>query len=182
MSSAGRGARVASSVSQAWPTGSWLVVARVVARRSMPVLILTARDGFQERIEGIDTGADDYLTKPFRMDELLARLRAVLRRTTGRRSPILSAGGLDIDTLTQTVSVVGRAVAVSALEYRVLAYLLHHKGRTVPRRELVEHVYGDANEHDPNVMDALVSRLRRKLAIDLIETRRGHGYLVESGD
>jgi two-component system, OmpR family, response regulator len=149
------------------------------ASNETPVLVLTARDGFQERIEGIDTGADDYLTKPFRMEELLARLRAILRRAVGRRSPVLTAGALDIDTRCQAVSVAGRPITLSSLEYRMLAYLVHHKGRTVPRAELFEHVYGEADEQDANTMEALVSRLRRKLAINLIETRRGQGYLVQ---
>jgi two-component system OmpR family response regulator len=144
-----------------------------------PVLILTARDGWRERIAGIDAGADDYLTKPFRMEELQARLRAILRRAVGRRSPILSAHGVEIDTRRRMVSVAGRQVAVSALEYRVLAYLLHHKGRIVSRPELVEHVYDDREDRDDNALEAVVSRLRKKLGTDLIETRRGHGYAVE---
>lgn len=109
-------------------------------------------------------------------------MRAVLRRKSGKRSPRLQAGSLELDTRNQTVSVSGQVVTLSTLEYRTLAYLLYHKGRLVPRSELLEHVYGDADTRDPNALDALVSRLRRKIRTDVIETRRGHGYVIEESE
>ena len=143
-----------------------------------PVLILTARDGWRDKVEGIDAGADDYLSKPFQMEELLARLRAITRRAVGQTSPIISAGPVEVDTRTRVVTVSGSAMALSALEYRLLYYLLHHRGRIVAQSELLEHLYAGDNERDTNAVEALVARLRRKLGVDLIETRRGHGYLV----
>lgn len=143
-----------------------------------PVLILTARDGWRDKVEGIDAGADDYLAKPFQMEELLARLRAITRRAVGQTSPILSAGPIEVDTRTRVVTVNGSAMPLSALEYRLLYYLLHHRGRIVAQSELLEHLYAGDNERDTNAVEALVARLRRKLGVDLIETRRGHGYLV----
>ncbi|MCP4563544.1 MAG: response regulator transcription factor [Bosea sp.] len=148
------------------------------ANRPLPVLILTARDGWRERVDGIDAGADDYLTKPFHMEELLARLRAILRRAAGQASPVLKAGPLELDTRTRDVSVTGRLVSLTALEYRLLAYLLHRQGQVVPPTELLDHLYDGASEREPNAIEAILTRLRRKLGVPVIETRRGHGYLV----
>jgi two-component system, OmpR family, response regulator len=148
------------------------------ADRTLPVLILTARDGWRERVDGIDAGADDYLTKPFHMEELLARLRAILRRAAGQASPVLKAGPLELDTRTRDVSVAGRLVSLTALEYRLLAYLLHRQGQVVPPTELLDHLYDGASEREPNAIEAILTRLRRKLGAPVIETRRGHGYLV----
>ncbi len=146
--------------------------------RMMPVIILTARQGWTERVEGINAGADDFLSKPFQMEELVARVRAVLRRTHGHASATLTAGQLALDTSQMRVSVDGKAVTLTPLEYRLVSYLLHHKGRVVPGGELREHVYGDEDLREVNAIEALIVRVRRKLGADMIETRRGHGYCV----
>lgn len=146
--------------------------------RRMPVLVLTARGAWSERVEGIDAGADDYLAKPFRMEELVARVRALVRRAAGQAAPVLTAGPLAVDTRQMRVSVGGRSVALSSLEYRLTAYLVHHAGRVVPPSELIEHLYGDDDARDANALEAVVTRLRRKLGADAIETRRGFGYVV----
>lgn len=143
-----------------------------------PVLILTARDGWRDKVEGIDAGADDYLAKPFQMEELLARLRAITRRAVGQTTSLLTAGPVEVDTRTRLVTVHGSAMPLSALEYRLLSYLLHHRGRIVSQSELLDHLYSGDSDRDTNAIEALVGRLRRKLDVDLIETRRGHGYLV----
>lgn len=145
---------------------------------ALPVLILTARDGWRERVEGIDAGADDYLVKPFRMEELVARLRAILRRTAGHASPVLRVGAVELDTRTRAVSVDGRPAELTALEYRLLAFLLHRPGQVVPAGELLDHLHGVGTEREANALEALLTRLRRKLGPGVIETRRGHGYLV----
>lgn len=148
------------------------------AGRDFPVLVLTARGAWAERVQGIDTGADDYLSKPFAMEELLARLRALTRRAAGRASPVLAAGPVLIDTRRMQVTVDGRPVTLSTLEYRCLNYLMHHAGRVVPATELLEHLYAHDHDRDSNVIEVLIGRLRRKLGVNLIETRRGFGYTI----
>lgn len=143
-----------------------------------PVLILTARDGWREKVEGIDAGADDYLTKPFQMEELLARLRAITRRSAGQASSILKAGPLELDTRARAASVDGQTLSLSALEYRLLSYLMLHRGRTMSQGELLEHIHSGESDRDTNAVEALIARLRRKLGFELIETRRGHGYVI----
>ncbi|MEL6064238.1 MULTISPECIES: response regulator [unclassified Methylobacterium] len=149
---------------------------------ALPVLILTARDGWRERVEGIDAGADDYLVKPFRMEELVARLRAILRRTAGHASPVLRAGAVELDTRTRAVSVDGRPIDLTALEYRLLSFLLHRPGQVVPAGELLDHLHGVGTEREANALEALLTRLRRKLGPGVIETRRGQGYCVPAPD
>ncbi|MBR0780328.1 response regulator transcription factor [Bradyrhizobium iriomotense] len=146
--------------------------------RSMPVLILTARGSWAERVDGIDAGADDYLPKPFRMEELLARLRSIVRRSAGHASPRIVAGDVELDERQMKVTLRGVPVALSPLEYRLVAFLLHHRGRVVSQQELDENVYGHGEDHESNALEVLVGRVRKKLGADLIETRRGFGYLV----
>lgn len=148
--------------------------------RDMPVLVLTARGSWHERVEGIDSGADDYLPKPFRMEELVARARALVRRAGGRPSPLQEIGLLTLDTNRQTVAVAGRAVAVTALEFRLIGYLVNQAGRVVPPTELLEHLYGDDDSREVNAVEALVARLRRKTGPGIIGTRRGFGYFLEA--
>lgn len=148
------------------------------AGRRMPVLVLTARGSWIERVEGMDAGADDYLPKPFRMEELVARLRALIRRSAGVAAPVLVHGEVALDTRRMKVTVSGIPVGLSPQEYRLLSYLMHHAGRVVPQAELTDHLYGQDAERDSNAVEVLVGRVRRKLGIDLIETRRGFGYCV----
>jgi two-component system OmpR family response regulator len=147
-------------------------------KRHMPVLILTARGSWAERVDGIDAGADDYLPKPFRIEELLARLRSIVRRSAGHSSPVVTAGDVTLDERQVRVSVRGVPVTLSPLEYRLVAYLLRHRGRVVSQHELDENVYGHGEEHDSNALEVLIGRVRKKLGSDLIETRRGFGYIV----
>ena len=146
--------------------------------RPTPVLILTARGSWAERVDGIDAGADDYLAKPFRMEELLSRLRAIVRRSVGQASSVVTAGDVTLDERQMKVSVRGVPVALSPLEYRVVAYLMRHRGRVVAQHELDENVYGHGEDHDSNALEVLIGRVRKKLGIELIETRRGFGYTV----
>jgi DNA-binding response OmpR family regulator len=146
--------------------------------RNMPVLVLTARGAWPERVEGIDAGADDYLAKPFRTEELLARVRALIRRSVGQASAVIEAGNLALDTRQMRILISGQPVQASPLEYRLVAYLMHHKGRVVPPHELIEHLYGDDDARNANALEALIMRLRKKLGADAIETRRGFGYLI----
>ena len=148
--------------------------------RNMPILLLTARDSWSEKVDAIDAGADDYLTKPFRMEELLARVRALLRRQTKHASAVLSVGDIALDTRHSRVTKSGIPVDLSPLEYRLLHYLLHHAGRAISQIELTEHVYGQDFERESNAIEVLVARLRRKLGPDAVKTRRGFGYY--SGD
>ena len=149
------------------------------AGRSMPVLILTARGQWSEKVAGFDAGADDYLAKPFHMEELLARVRALLRRATGHASSELVCGPLRIDTKAARVTVDGSAIKLTAQEYRLLAYLAHHQGKVVSRTELVEHIYDQSFDRDSNTIEVFVGRLRKKLGADVIQTVRGLGYRLE---
>lgn len=143
-----------------------------------PVLVLTARDGWRDKVEGIDAGADDYLAKPFQMEELLARLRAITRRAAGQASALIKAGPLELDTRSQTATIDGGSLALTAMEYRLLAYLLMHRGRTMSQGELLEHIHAGDTDRDINAIEAVVARLRKKLGIPLIETHRGRGYCI----
>jgi len=151
------------------------------AGRRFPVLVLTARGAWTERVEGINQGADDYLAKPFEMEELVARLRALIRRAAGQATPVITAGTLSLDTRRMEISMNGAPATLSPLEYRLLAFLIHHAGRVVPPTELAEHLYDSGNDRDPNAIEVIVARLRRKLGNEVIETRRGFGYRVADG-
>jgi two-component system OmpR family response regulator len=150
------------------------------AGRLTPVLILTARGAWQEKVEGIDAGADDYLAKPFRMEELLARLRAIIRRGGGHAATTLACGPVALDTRTARVTVHGRPITLTAHEYKVLTYLMHHAGRVVSQTELTEHVYAQDFDRDSNIIEVFISRLRRKLGVAVIHTERGLGYRLEA--
>lgn len=146
------------------------------AGKMMPVLILTARDRWSDKVAGFDAGADDYVAKPFFMEEVLARIRALLRRSTGHATSELECGPLRVDTRTSRVTVNGTAVKLTSLEYRLIEYLIHHQGRIISRTELVEHLYDQDFDRDSNTIEVFVGRLRRKLGKDMIETVRGLGY------
>ena len=146
--------------------------------RTMPVLVLSARGTWKERVEGIDAGADDYLPKPFEAAELIARLRAIIRRSAGHARPVIEIGPVSLDPRAMRVTVNGVPKPLSPQEYRLLDYLMLQAGRVVPPSELLEQLYGPADDRDANAIEVLVGRLRKKLAVELIETRRGFGYTI----
>jgi two-component system OmpR family response regulator len=151
--------------------------------RKMPVLILTARDRWSDKVSGFDAGADDYVAKPFHMEEVLARIRALLRRSAGHATSELVCGPVRLDTRSARVTVDGKAVKLTSLEFRLLSYLMHHQGRVVSRTELVEHLYDQDFDRDSNTIEVFVGRLRKKLGADYIRTVRGLGYsLASPGD
>ena len=144
-----------------------------------PVIILTARDRWSDKVDGFDAGAGDYVTKPFHMEELMARVRALLRRTAGHATSQIACGPVTLDTRSGRVFVDGIPVKLTSHEYRLLSYLMHHTGRVVSRAELTEHLYDQDFDRDSNTIEVFVGRLRKKLAVDLIQTVRGLGYLVD---
>jgi two-component system OmpR family response regulator len=148
--------------------------------RPVPVLVLTARDGVPDRVRGLNLGADDYLVKPFDLDEMLARVRALIRRSADRPSPRLSVGDVTIDTVARTVRKGEEPVDLTAKEYALLEYLALHAGEVVTRTRIYEHIYGEEENTFSNVVNVYVANLRRKLGADVIETRRGHGYLIRA--
>jgi two-component system OmpR family response regulator len=152
------------------------------AGRMMPVLILTARDRWSDKVQGFDAGADDYVAKPFHMEEVLARLRALLRRATGHATNELTCGPVRLDTKAGRVVVDGAPVKLTSHEYRLLAYLMHHAGRVISRTEIVEHLYDQDFDRDSNTIEVFVGRLRKKLGVDVIQTVRGLGYLIAPPD
>ena len=153
------------------------------AGRDMPVLILTARDGWNEKVAGFDAGADDYLTKPFHVEELLARVRALIRRSAGHASPILECGPVTLDTRAGKVTMDGVSVVLTAHELKVLSYFMHHQGRVVSQTELIEHIYDQDFDRDSNTIEVFIARLRKKLIPELIKTHRGRGYsMVPPGE
>lgn len=149
---------------------------------NMPVILLTAKGSWAERVDGIDAGADDYLVKPFHMEELIARLRALLRRSGAEKKTQLRAGGLMLDTRQMRVSLDSVPVNVTPLEFRLLNYLLHHKGRVISQEELATNIYFQDSEPDSNAVEVLLGRLRRKLKTKIIETRRGFGYVINDDE
>ncbi len=149
------------------------------AGRRMPVLVLTARDSWSDKVTGLDAGADDYLAKPFETEELVARLRALIRRASGNASAQLTAGDVTLDTRTGRVTRGGEPVKLTAQEYQLLSYLMHHKGKVVSRTELIEHIYDQDFDRDSNTIEVFITRIRKKLGADLITTIRGLGYSLE---
>ena len=147
---------------------------------AVPVLVLTARGSWSEKVRGIDGGADDYLTKPFQMEELLARLRALIRRSSGQLRPELRHGAVVLDPRTSQVTLDGQPVKLTGHELRVLSYLMHHRGRVVSQTELVEHIYAQTVDRDSNTVEVFIARLRRKLGASTIETVRGLGYRIRT--
>ena len=148
------------------------------AGKSMPVLLLTARDRWSDKVQGIDAGADDYLAKPFHMEELLARLRALVRRAAGHASNEITAGPVRLDVKAGKVTVDGQAIKLTSHELRLLSYLMHHKGKVVSRTELTEHLYDQDFDRDSNTIEVFVGRLRKKLPETVIHTVRGLGYQI----
>ena len=151
------------------------------ASLSVPVLVLTARGSWHEKVQGIDGGADDYVAKPFRMEEVLARVRALIRRASGQFTPELRCGPVALDTRLAKVTVDGSPVKLTSHEFRVLSYLMHNRGRIVSQGELTEHIYSQDLERDSNTVEVFVARLRRKLGSGVIETVRGFGYRIADG-
>jgi two-component system, OmpR family, response regulator len=152
------------------------------AGRKTPVLILTARDRWSDKVAGFDAGADDYVAKPFHMEEVLARIRALVRRSAGHASSEITCGPLMLDTKSARVTVDGSAVKLTSLEFRLLSYLMMHKGRVVSRTELVEHLYDQDFDRDSNTIEVFVGRLRKKLGVDVLRTIRGLGYCISEPD
>lgn len=149
------------------------------ADHTFPVLILTARDTWSEKVDGLDAGADDYLTKPFNMEELLARLRALIRRSTGNASPLLECGDVTLDTRNSRVSEAGIPIKLTAQEFKLLDFLMHHQGEVVSRTTLTEHIYDQDFDRDSNTIEVFINRIRKKLKTNIIHTIRGLGYRLE---
>ncbi len=148
------------------------------AGRKTPVLLLTARGSWSDKVHGFDAGADDYVAKPFHMEEVLARLRALMRRAAGHATSELACGAVRLDTRSSRVTVDGNPIRLTSHEYRLLSYMMHHQGRIVSRSELVEHIYDQDFDRDSNTVEVFVGRLRKKLGVDIIQTVRGLGYLI----
>ncbi len=146
--------------------------------RNTPILVLTARGTWTERVEGIDAGADDYLPKPFKMEELLARLRAIVRRSAGIGSPVIEIATLVLDARQMRITRDGVPVNLTPQEYRLMSYLMLHAGRVVSHTELIEQLYAHDSDKDANAIEVLIGRVRRKIGLDVIETRRGFGYII----
>lgn len=156
----------------------WEVLSRLRSTCKTPVLMLTAKDTIQDRVKGLDQGADDYLTKPFDIEELLARLRALIRRAAGQTHPVLEIGPLSLDMAFRLVKLSGQEVPLTAREYALLEYLALHRGQVVTRTTLYEHLFDEEDSTLSNLLDVHVSNLRKKLGADIITTRRGHGYCI----
>ncbi len=157
----------------------WTILKRLREHSSTPVLMVTARDAVPDRVRGLDEGADDYLVKPFSIDELLARVRALLRRSAGRASPVIEVGDARIDLNARTVWRDGKVVPLTPREYALVEYLALHRGRVVSRTELYDHLFDENEDTLSNLLDVHVSNIRKKLGHDFIQTRRGHGYYIE---
>ena len=157
----------------------WEILRRLRRKKKTPVLLLTARDAVRDRVHGLDLGADDYLVKPVDLGELLARVRALIRRGAGAPNPVLDLGPVSINTSARTVAVEGAEIALTAREFALLEYLGSRRGKVVSRTELYDHLFAEEDESYSNLLDVHVCNLRRKLGKDLIQTRRGHGYVID---
>lgn len=157
----------------------WEILRRLRESKKTPVLMLTARDAAEDRVRGLDTGADDYVTKPFDLGELFARLRALIRRSAGRTRNVIEIGDVVIDTAARRVSLAGNSVALTAREYALVEFLALHQGETVTRSTLYEHLFDEDDNTLSNLLDVHISNLRKKLGAGFIGTRRGHGYCIE---
>lgn len=157
----------------------WTVLARLREKKRTPVLILTARDAVPDRIRGLDGGADDYLIKPFSIDELISRVRALIRRSSGRPDPVIRLRDIEINTAAHTVKRGGEGVHLTGKEYALLELLATHRGELVTRTTIYEHIYDEDDETLSNIVDVYVANLRKKLGKNFVETRRGQGYIVE---
>ena len=157
----------------------WEILQRLRRKKKTPVLLLTARDAVQDRVRGLDLGADDYLVKPFDLDELLARVRSLIRRAAAAPNPVMALGPVSINTAARTVAVEGAEIALTAREYALIEYLASRRGKVVSRTELYDHLFAEEDESYSNLLDVHICNLRRKLGKDLIQTRRGHGYVID---
>lgn len=157
----------------------WGVLQKLRKTRKTPVLMLTARDQTRDRVRGLDTGADDYLVKPFDLSELIARLRAIIRRSAGQTRNVIELGSIEIDTAARTVTAVGKQVVLTPREYALVEFLALHRGEVVTRTTLYEHLFDEDDSTLSNLLDVHVSNVRKKLGADFITTRRGHGYSIE---
>ena len=180
LSAAGYSAEICGDGEEAWFLGLSVIKRWRANGRHMPVIMLTARGSWAERVEGIDAGADDYLPKPFQFEELIARVRALIRRSVGIGSAVIDVGAMRIDPRAMRVSISGIPQSLTPLEYRLVSFLGHHRGRVVPSVELQSHLYGDDFSRDANALEVLITRLRKKLGPDCIGTRRGFGYYIGS--
>ena len=154
------------------------VLKKVRAKSATPVLILTARDGVDDKVRGLNTGADDYLTKPFQLAELIARVRALVRRSAGKPSPVLKVGDLEIDTVARVIKKKGKPVELTPKEFALAEFMALHRGELVTRTMIYDHLYDETDDTLSNVLDVYVSNLRRKLGKNFIETRRNQGYIL----
>ncbi len=150
--------------------------------RKMPILILSARNTWREKVTGLRYGADDYLAKPFEPEEMLARVETLIRRSMGIVSPVIDLGPITLDTSTKRVTLNGAFVVLTDLEFRMLSYMMHHQGKVVSRTEFIEHIYGHDFDLDSNIIEVLISRLRKKFGGNLIKTHRGQGYSISEAE
>jgi two-component system, OmpR family, response regulator len=157
----------------------WEVLARLRKKKKTPVLMLTARDQSRDRVKGLDTGADDYVVKPFDLPEVLARLRAIIRRSAGKTTNVIEIGDVSVDTAARVVLLKGKTVEVTAREYALVEFMALHRGEVVSRTQLYEHLFDENDSTLSNLLDVHVSNVRKKLGADFITTRRGHGYAIE---
>jgi two-component system OmpR family response regulator len=157
----------------------WQILARLRKKKKTPVLLLTARDQLRDRVRGLDTGADDYVVKPFDLPELLARLRALIRRSAGQPNNVLQIGPVIIDTAARQVTRSGKVIELTAREYSLVEFLALHRGAVVTRTQLYEHLFDENDATLSNLLDVHVSNVRKKLGVEFVTTRRGHGYCIE---